>query len=433
MKKPFHTLILGLGKSGYSAATFLAEQGHHIAVADTRAEPPFLSDLQTHYPDVPFYAGEFTAELIAQAKQLLLSPGVDPHQTLLNSCGATIIGDIELFAQHVNKPVVAITGSNGKSTVTTLMGEVLRDAGMNVAIGGNLGTPALDLLKQNADIYVLELSSYQLETTYSLQPKVACCLNITPDHLDRHGSFENYINAKHRIFQGAAWQVTNADDENIQASGAKVLSFQQHINNMQATFTFDADYIYQANQIILNTKDLRILGLHNAANVCAVLCMAEALALPLASTLATITAFPGLPHRCEWAGEVNGVRWINDSKGTNIGAAVAAIQSFAAQQPQKLIWLAGGQAKGQDFSEISDILSQFVSDAIVYGEDADKIAAVVQLPVQLHRVENLEQAIQKAQALATPGQTVLFSPACASFDAFPNFEVRGDAFKKNII
>ncbi|MGB5671065.1 MAG: UDP-N-acetylmuramoyl-L-alanine--D-glutamate ligase, partial [Sedimenticolaceae bacterium] len=360
------TLIVGLGTTGLSCARFLAAQGVQVAVADSRSEPPGLDALNAEYPDIAVFLGPFDERLFDSAERLVVSPGVSvatPQIDAVRRRGIPVMGDIELFVRAAAAPVVAITGSNGKSTVTTLLGEMARANGINVAVGGNLGIPALDLLDDAVELYVLELSSFQLETTDSLQAAVATVLNVSPDHMDRYASVEDYAAAKARVMRGAGVGVFNADDPIVAAMGGAddawyfTLGESQN-DKMFGVCTVDGqEYLCRGEQPLLATGELRIPGLHNRANALAALAMGTALGFDLALMLETLRKFRGLPHRTEYVTEFKGVRWYNDSKGTNIGASIAALQGLDRADASRTVLIAGGDCKGADFSQLGPVLA----------------------------------------------------------------------------
>ncbi len=434
-------IVVGLGKSGMSLVRFLAQQGVRFAVVDTRANPPELATLQRDFPEIEVRCGDLDADFLCRASELLISPGVALATPAIRTAiaqGVKISGDIDLFARHAKAPIIAITGSNAKSTVTTLVGEMAKAAGKKVAVGGNLGTPALELLADDVELYVLELSSFQLETTEQLNAEVATCLNISEDHMDRYADLSAYHLAKHRIFRGARQVVINADDALsrpligeqvpcwtfglgkpdfkrfglLEQDGAKHLGFQ-----------FDA---------LLPVSALKVRGAHNQANALAALALGHAVGLPMAAMLLALQAFTGLDHRCQWQRELNGVSYYDDSKATNVGASLAAINGLGADISGKLLLIAGGDGKGADFASMQQPVKRFCRAVILLGRDADRLAQALADTVPQIRVQSLEEAVQQAAQLAQPGDAVLLSPACASLDMFKNFEQRGQVFAQAV-
>jgi UDP-N-acetylmuramoylalanine--D-glutamate ligase len=337
-----------------------------------------------------------------------------------------------VFAHLTRVPVAAITGSNGKSTVTSLLGLMARQAKLAVAVGGNLGTPVLDLLATgDYELYVLELSSFQLETTYSLHPAVATVLNISPDHMDRYADLDEYIQAKRRIFQGNGCMVINADDPVVAAMaqpGRRIIRFtlaEPGAGEFGLCQSQGETWLAYGEEYWLKATELRVSGDHSLANALAALAMGHALGLERAAMLAALREFTGLPHRTQLVGEHRGVRWFDDSKGTNVGATVAAVKGFS---PGHLVLIAGGDGKGQDFTPLRTVLASRARALILLGRDAPLIAAAVDEVVPIHRANDMEQAVMLAARLARPGDSVLLSPACASFDMFSGYEERGVAF-----
>jgi UDP-N-acetylmuramoylalanine--D-glutamate ligase len=438
-------LVAGLGISGQAALRFLSQRDDVLFAFDTR--PSFdVSYLQQAFPAVSFAVGNLPTEWIQDVTMLVLSPGIDPNEPWVQDLliqGVEVVGEVELFCRAVpeHKKLIAITGSNGKSTVTTLVGALLSEQGYRVAVGGNLGTPALDLLLQqpDADIFVLELSSFQLETTHSMKADSAVILNISPDHLDRYGEMDAYIAAKAPIYQMTKLAVINRDDvlvgtlcphdvshvsfglsEPIQAgdTGVTVYAGQDFLS----VWSLAAE----AAEPWFATSDLLLVGRHNWSNCLAALALCLPFGLQREAVVRVLSRFTGLSHRAQLVKVVSGVRWVNDSKGTNVGSTISAVISLGVDAP--VILLAGGQGKGQDFSVLSAPLSQYARALIVFGEDGAQIARACHTACAVHSVESMTQAVTLARALAQMGDVVLLSPACASFDQFSNYGHRGDVF-----
>lgn len=432
------TLIVGLGKTGLSCARYLARQGVDFAVTDSRAEPPGLAEMREELPDLALFLGGFRPEVFEAASRLVVSPGVALHEPLIRTAkerGVEILGDIELFARVAQAPVVAITGSNGKSTVTTLVGEMARLAGLKVAMGGNLGKPALDLLAEDVQLYVLELSSFQLETTRSLRAKAAVVLNVSPDHMDRYRDLQAYAACKAVIYQGAGTGVINCDDPQVQAMSGIArteLSFSLHKireGDFGVCENQGADWLCQGSTPLLPVTELRIPGRHNLANALAALALGTAAGLPMAAMQSALRSFSGLPHRTQFVAEKQQLRWYNDSKGTNVGATIAALEGLHPRQgDSRTVLIAGGDCKGADFSELSPVVERTARAVILIGRDAPMLEAVLQDRTRLVQATSLSEAVSLAIKLGRPGDRVLLSPACASFDMFRNFEARGEAF-----
>ena len=428
--------VVGLGATGLSCIRYLRQQGYEVTAFDSRTEPPRMREVSVQYPDVPLRLGHLDAGQFSDLGLLAVSPGLSlRHPALLAAAaqGIEIVGDVELFARVVPCPVIAITGANGKSTVTTLVGELCREAGIRSVVAGNIGFPVLDALVHAAstDVFVLELSSFQLETTTSLNARAATVLNITPDHMDRYDSLEDYAAAKARVFAGAGLMVLNADDERVRAMARPGRASCQFSLSTPAG---PEDYgILQKNGSawlavgdtpLVSVDALRLQGAHNWANVLAALALVSALGLKPQQAAAAACGFGGLRHRAELVADVDGVRWINDSKGTNVGATAAALQGMSGP----VILLAGGEGKGADFTALRSAVTGHVRTLVLFGRDAALLAQALGDLCPVRMAADLGSAISTAHSLAQPGDCVLLSPACASFDMFRNFEHRGDEF-----
>ena len=434
MQQVMRTLVVGLGATGLSCARFLSRVGVPVAVTDSRDQPPGLETVQRELPDVALFLGGFDEEAFARAERIIVSPGVSLREPLLAEArarGVEIIGDIELFARHVSAPVIGITGSNGKSTVTTLLGLMAQQAGRTARVGGNLGVPALDLVAdEEPDLYVLELSSFQLESVQSLSCLAAVVLNVSPDHMDRYDSLQDYARAKQAIYHHARLQVVNRDDVNAAALAhphAPVVGFglgEPRAGDYGLRSINGVMWIAHGDAALMPVADLRMPGRHNLANALAALALGDAAGLPVEAMLQALRTFQGLPHRTEWVGEYQGVRWFNDSKATNIGAALAAVQGFDGP----LVLIAGGQGKGADFSELAAGLDERVRHVVVLGEAADEIEAVLHNKMHVSHAADMSEAVRMAAAESQPGDTVLLSPACASFDMYNGYQQRGERF-----
>jgi UDP-N-acetylmuramoylalanine--D-glutamate ligase len=460
--RPSAAVIVGLGRTGLSAARYLHSRGWRIAVTDTRAQPPELERLRELDPNVPVRLGGLDTQLLDDALCVVASPGVslaEPFFAEARRRGLEIVGDVELFALAVDAPVAGITGTNGKSTVTTLLGRMAERAGVKVRVGGNLGEPALDLLSASQDeaprteLYVLELSSYQLEATLSLDLKAAAVLNVTPDHLDRYSSVEQYAAAKARIFARCDTAVINLDDPLVVAMprpGQRTVSFslrasigadyavatREQLGELTNLYPRppeggrgqgeggEAWWLTRRGEPLLPVSAMKIAGLHNAANALAALSLGEALGLPMEAMLTELAAFPGLPHRSQWVADVNGVRYVNDSKGTNVGATLAAVQGMSGP----LIIIAGGDGKNQDFAPLREAFRGKVRHVVLIGRDAPAIERALQGVTATERAASLEDAVRAAARAAQSGDTVLLSPACASLDMFRDYAHRGTVF-----
>ncbi len=441
--KPSSAVIVGLGRTGLSCARYLRALGWKIAVTDTRTQPPELAALRELDPRIPVSAGGLDLRLLDDAVCVVASPGVPlnaPFFVEARRRGLEIVGDIGRFARAVDAPVAGITGTNGKSTVTTLVGRMAERAGLRVRVGGNLGEPALDLLSRaRADaeptqLYVLELSSFQLEATSSLDLKTATVLNVTADHLDRYKSVEDYAIAKARIFARCDTAVINLDDPLVVAMprpGQRTLGFSLRatIGADYAVATRDGEWwLMRGSEPLMPVSGMKIQGLHNAANALASLALGEALGLPMSAMLAELAEFAGLPHRAQWVADVNGVTYINDSKGTNVGATLAAVSGMTGP----LVMIAGGDGKNQDFAPLADAFRGKVRHTVLIGRDAAAVARVLEGVTTTETCASLEEAVQAAARAARPGDTVLLSPACASLDMFRDYTHRGAVFTQAV-
>lgn len=430
------SVVVGLGKTGISCLRYLAKHGMPAVATDSRGAPPGLAELGGLAETLDIRLGGFDLSLLDGASRLLMSPGVsldEPIARAARARGIEVLGDVELFARAVRAPVIGVTGTNGKSTVTSLVASMATAAGRRVLAGGNLGVPVLDLLAEPIpDLYVIELSSFQLETTSSLNLQGAVVLNVSADHMDRYASVDDYARAKARIFAHASTVVLNADDPLVAAMGAAV-SAGRTIRTFSARRS-DADYalVHSGTQTmlarqgtgVLDVKRLKISGLHNAANALAALALGDAAGLPLPAMLDALEAFPGLPHRSQWVADVAGVRYVNDSKGTNVGATLAAVDGM--QGP--LIIIAGGLAKGQDFTPLAAAFKSKVRHVVLIGRDAREIEVALAGVCGTEHASSMEEAVTAAARAARAGDTVLLSPACASLDMFRDYGHRGDVF-----
>jgi UDP-N-acetylmuramoylalanine--D-glutamate ligase len=439
-------LVLGLGASGMSMVRWLTGRGADVAVADSREAPPFAAQMRAEFPGMALYTGGFGAAEFADAELIAASPGVslkEPQVVAARVRGLPVMGDIELFAQVREEwpqaKVIGITGSNGKSTVTEMVGAMSRAAGRRTLVAGNIGLPILDAFmevqagtRRKPDMVVLELSSFQLESTHSLKPESAAILNLSEDHLDRYSGMDEYAQAKARIFAGAATVVSNRGDSRVCAmtpQGARVFSFgldepwTEHnwgLRKMDGEF-----WLAEGRLNLMPVAELKTAGLHNAANALAALALCRAVNLPYQPLLDALFQFKGLPHRVEKIAEIRSISYYDDSKGTNVGATVAALSGM----PGKVVLIAGGDGKGQDFSPLNKAVSQHARGVVLIGRDRELIAeAIRSSKVVVARADDMDEAVRRAAELASPGDTVLLSPACASFDMYRNYEHRAQAF-----
>jgi UDP-N-acetylmuramoylalanine--D-glutamate ligase len=440
--------VLGLGDTGLSIAKWAARGGATVRVADTRASPPRLEDLRAALPSVAVACGPFRDDSFDGVDLVALSPGVplsEPRVSRAVGAGIPVAGDIELFARSISAGsarIVAITGTNGKSTVTALTGAMAKAAGVDCEVAGNIGPPVLDVWMRRedsgraADLWVLELSSFQLETTSSLAADAATVLNVTDDHLDRYTGIEDYARAKSRVFSGGGIQVLNRDDPrslSMALAGRKSITFGLDAPANREDWGViphrGESWLAQGDNAILPVREIRLAGSHNAANALAALGLCGALRLPESSTLIALREFKGLPHRVEPVGEAGGVRWFDDSKGTNVGSTVAALAGIARGE-SKVVLIAGGEGKGQDFTPLKNAVARSARAVVLIGRDAPLIeAAVAGAGVPVLRAPSMEEAVSLAADAALRGDAVLLSPACASFDMFRDYRHRGEAFR----
>lgn len=421
-------VVVGLGITGLSVVKYLDKlpRSLTIKVIDTRDNPPGKESLPE---GVELHCGSWNQAWLVDADLIVANPGIalaTPElQTAMNA-GVSVVGDIELFAWQVDKPVIAITGSNGKSTVTDLTGVVAKAAGLKVGVGGNIGVPALDLLAEDADLYILELSSFQLETTSSLKLSAAAFLNLSEDHMDRYEGMEDYRQAKLRIFDHAESCIVNADDKATYPDelGKKLIEFsltsqvEYHLADHQGE-----EFLFQGSLPICAASELTLVGRHNIANALVVLALLSQVDVNLTKGLDALKSYNGLTHRCQVVADNQGVKWVNDSKATNVASTLAALSGLSLQG--KLYLLVGGVGKGADFSELAPVLQALNVQLCCFGEDG---AQFMSLHPSAQRFESMSEIISTIKPSLTSGDMVLLSPACASFDQFTNFMARGDAF-----
>lgn len=423
--------VIGLGKTGLSCVDFLFKQGAKIRVIDTRANPPGVAQL-AQKAEIPLHTGGLNVDWLLDSDIIVISPGLavkTPEIQTALQAGVEVIGDIELFCRAVTKPIVAITGSNGKSTVTTLVAEMAKAGGLNVGMGGNIGIPALSLLDEDYDLYVLELSSFQLETTYSLHAAAATVLNVTEDHMNRYVDLEDYRQAKLKIYQHCQTAVVNAEDrltrEDGQQSAQHQVSFAEHQADYWLKTEEGKQYLMAGEQVILPCDQIKLSGRHNYMNALASIALAQAVGVNLAGIQTALTTFSGLDHRFQLAHFAHGVRWVNDSKATNVGSTVAALTGLFLDGNLHL--LLGGDGKGADFSELKALINQQHIYCYCFGQDGQQLAA---LSAQSQLFDTMEQAMKALSKQVKAGDMVLLSPACASLDQFSSFEKRGEEFTR---
>lgn len=443
-------LVLGLGETGQSALRWLAAKGAVLSVADSRENPPGLNEVIERMPQVEVHTGAFDREVLLKAELIVISPGVplsDPAVQSAVKHGIPVIGDIELFAQYRTKKakVIGITGSNGKTTVTTLVGEICREAGLTTIVAGNIGLPVLDALQmETPDIYVLELSSFQLETTHNLALDAATILNVHEDHMDRYSTVADYAAAKARILTGAKTIVLNRDDATALAlcpentAGSGIVTFGLNAAPTMRDFgvieSAGMHYLASGQRRLCKTSELKITGQHNVANALAASALCSAVGIEKTAIFTALRHFKGLPHRVEWIANINEVDFYDDSKGTNVGATCAAILGMTKNDmPQKVVLIAGGDGKGQDFSPLASAVKANVRAVVLFGRDASLIEAVLApTNVPVYPAADLPEAVSIAQKFAKASDAVLLSPACASFDMFKNYVHRAEVFVHSV-
>lgn len=433
------TAIVGAGVTGVSVARFLMRRGQRFDLYDTRTDHPQRAGLERELGARRVHFGPLEADTLGRYEEVVVSPGValtTPELQQARNAGARLVGDIELFARHAKAPFIAITGSNAKSTVTTLVGEMAAEAGRRVAVGGNLGPAALDLLDDQVDLYVLELSSFQLELVSKLSADVACMLNLSADHMDRYPDMPAYHQAKLRVYYGAGQVVFNAQSVLTQPP--------MSVNAMPFTFGGrpefyrygvaeheGEDWLYWQLEPLMPASELKIRGRHNIDNALAALAIGRAAGLPTEAMVSALRRFAGLPHRCEWVAELEGVTYVNDSKGTNVGATAAAIEGLAPERG-RVVLIAGGEPKGADFEGLRKPVARSVRTLVLLGEAAESLAETLAGEVEIRRAANMDEAVAEARRTARPGDVVLLSPACASFDLFRDYRERGDQFRRAV-
>ena len=436
-------LVLGLGETGLSMVRWLSAQNARLRVADTRSAPPGLAQATRYVAAEQIFCGNFNDALFDGIELIAISPGVplrDPAVERAIARGIEVVGDIELFAQSLpkhNRPrILAITGANGKTTVTSMVEHLCKAAGKDAVAAGNISPAVLDVVLERGinqpEVWALELSSFQLETTSSLNADAATVLNISEDHLDRYADMAAYSSAKARIFAGCGVQVLNRDDERCMSmvrEECKTITFGLNKPDTESDFGIERDageiWLVQGTQRLLKASELQVAGLHNVANALAALALSRAINFPMSTLLEALRSFKGLPHRVERVAEIDGIIYYDDSKGTNVGATVAALQGLG----RKAVLIAGGEGKGQDFTPLHPAVAQHARAVVLIGRDAPLIAAALtDCGVQVTHAEDMKEAVRQAASLAQSGDAVLLSPACASFDMFRNYEHRAEVF-----
>ncbi len=428
-----HTVVFGLGTTGFSCVRFL-HATDRLTVIDTRTAPPFAEKTRAQYPAVELILGDATPDRFVAADRIVVSPGLRTSSCLLELArarGIPLVSDIELFLAHARAPVIGVTGTNGKSTVTALTGELLRGAGMNVGVGGNLGEAALDLLDAARDAYVVELSSFQLERLNAGRFQIAANLNVTPDHLDRYPDMAAYAASKQRIFVGCDVAIYNRADALTRPKSGRGISIGLDAPESDSWGIVEQDgrrFLASGHERLLAVDELGIRGRHNEFNALAAMALARAAGADATSWAQTLRNFKGLAHRCRTVAVIDGITFIDDSKATNVGACIAALEGLGEAARRHIVLIAGGDAKRADLSSLRAPISKYVRHVVTLGQDAAAVEAAVADAAPTERVSTLRDAVQKARTLARSGDLVLLSPACASLDMFANFEARGRAF-----
>lgn len=435
-------VVVGLGKTGLSCVRYLHAKGKQIVVMDTREQPPGLDELKRDYPNIKCVLGHLDEIILTNSDEIILSPGValsTPEIKSATDQHVLVRGDIDLFAEAAKAPIIGITGSNGKSTVTTLLGDMATKAGLNVRIGGNLGTPALDLLDQTAELYVLELSSFQLETTHQLNAESVVLLNLSEDHMDRYASKIEYLQAKQRIFRKAKNIIVN-DDEPLSSplvnTSMNLIHFGLRSNDLDKFSVLlkgNDGYLAKGFDVLIPVNELAIRGKHNISNALAALALGYSVGLPMSAMLESLKDFKGLPHRCQFVRSIAGVEYVNDSKGTNPGSVVTALNSLGQDIPGKIILIAGGDSKDADLSALSEPVRKFVKALVLIGTDAEKFEGLLGSFTHVYNESSMANAVTRSHSVAEEGDVVLLSPACASFDMYKNYEHRGQVFMDEVM
>ena len=435
-KLHFDVVVVGLGKTGLSCVRYLSKQSLNIAVTDSRQAPPELTDFNNEFTSVPTYLGEISKDVLLAADKVVLSPGVSLQEESIKQAidsGVPVVGDIELFCLQAKAPIIAVSGSNGKSTVTTLVAEMINKAGLKTGVGGNLGTPALDLLNEpTPDVYVLELSSFQLETTFSLNAHASVVLNVSPDHMDRYASLEDYAGAKNKIYSGQGLMVLNKDDDivNTMADASRnSIGFslgKPEGNDFGVIKEGEGVYLCHGQEKIISQNEMLIKGEHNIANALAAMALVSSINVSKSAIIETLKTFNGLEHRCQLVKTLNEVSWYNDSKATNVGACIASIKGLC--DTGEIILIAGGDSKGADLSSLKPVVEQHVKKVLLLGVDAEKINDVIAPVVDCEFVSDINDAVKIACEIAQSGDLILLAPACASLDMYKNYQERGDVF-----
>ncbi len=436
----FDSVVVGLGKTGRSVIDYLLAQKQSLAVVDSRLEPPELDVVRKKYPQLPVFLGALDEKVLCSGRQLVLSPGVSAkHESIQTAlaAGTKLSSDVEIFCQQVTAPIIAITGSNGKSSVATLLSLMIRASNKSVHLAGNIGLPVLDALSQGeVDYFVLELSSFQLDTLSSLKPLAAVVLNLSPDHMDRYSEYEDYVESKKKIYSKAETMIVNTDDVLVAAmadGNTRLISYglaEPEKDNFGIRIVDGETYLARGEELLMTVSSMKTVGRHNVSNALAALALGSSIPLPMDSMLSALQEFAGLPHRCQQVGSFGGVSWYNDSKGTNVGASCAAIESLAERGP--VILIAGGDGKNADFSPLAQTIQKLVKTTILIGKDAKLIDKTLDPQSNRLFASSMQGAVAAALKVARTGDSVLLSPACASQDMFEDYQHRGNEFVRYV-
>ena len=425
-------LVLGLGDTGLSIANFLATNSLDFKIADSRSTPPNLVLYNSQIKHPAPILGEWSKDLLVDVDEVIISPGIAQTEDIViwaREKNIDVISDIELFSRYAKAPVIGITGSNGKSTVTQLLGEMLSNCNKNVAIGGNIGKPALDILNDDIEYYVLELSSYQLDYTSNLDLYSGVVLNITPDHLDRYVSFEHYTDSKLSLYKYCENFVVNLDEKLIpKKESAKHfgIDMPKNENDFGTVTCHGSCYILKGDDVLMGVDEMQLIGEHNVANMLAGLTLGDQLGLDISKMIEVVKNFKGLHHRLEWIRNNQGIHYYNDSKATNSISTITALKAII-RKHENIVLIAGGIAKNEDYSNMFDLIDRDVSSVVLIGDASDDFESGI-TKAQTIRADNMKEAVTLATDMLNDG-VVLFSPGCASFDMYDNFEHRGDEFK----
>lgn len=425
-------VVVGLGVTGLSCVQYLKQRGESVTLMDAHVNPPLKAQCLDDLDGVTCYFGGMDAAVLADATRIIVSPGVrldDAAFTLARQRQVPIVSDMQLFAEAIQKPIYAVTGSNGKTTLVTLLGMMADQSGLSVSVAGNIGTPVLSVLAVESSAYVLECSSFQLDVTPCLSARAACIMNVSPDHLDRHGTMAAYIEAKQKIYTGCDVAVHNLDDP----STAPFCHFSNHqvtfsLHSLKADYRVSGGQLFGFGRSLMRVDQLAQSGQHHVSNALCALAMGTTMGCDPAAMVAVLRQFSGLPHRMQWVRTHLGVRWVNDSKATNIGASQAAIKSLRPNIAGRLWLIAGGDAKGADFANYAAEVVPLLAGVVLIGRDQLKMAAALGSSIAIYCADSLSEAVYTMARLAHSGDAVLLSPACASQDMFLNYEDRGDQF-----